>query len=113
MAKLSDPRPNGDEEDDLVTIAVFMVMAIAAVWFIAGVYIGRSFHLLDALCGVGLLAALIGAYASLSNRLHRLERQLAQSRHAQEADRYPPFEFDDELFDSLGNRSSRANPVLR
>lgn len=116
MANLSDPHRNDDEGDDLIMVSFFLVISFVALWFIAGVYIGRPFDILalDAICGVGILAALLGAYASLSIRLHRIERHLAQGRHTQEANRYPPFEFDDELFDPgcVGNRSSRANPVL-
>lgn len=76
MARLSDPRRNDDEQDDLAIVSFFLVVAFAAVWFIAGVYIGRPVHILvlDALCGVGLLTALIAAYSSLSTRLRRLER---------------------------------------
>ncbi|KAB2680896.1 hypothetical protein [Brucella pseudintermedia] len=109
MAKLSDARRNDDEQDDLAMVSFFLVVAFAAVWFIAGVYIGRPVHILvlDALCGVGLLTVLLGAYASLSTRLNRLEQQISNGRGVQEANRCPPFAFDDELSDpSLASSSS-------
>lgn len=112
MTKLSNPRRNDDEQDDLAMVSFFLFIAFAAVWFIAGVYIGRPVHILvlDALCGVWLLTALLGAYASLSTRLNRLEQQISNRRGAQEANRCPPFAFDDELFDPslVSSSSSKA-----
>ncbi len=101
MARLSDPRRNDEEQDDLAIVSFFLVVAFAAVWFIAGVYIGRPVHILvlDALCGVGALTALFGVYASLSTRLNRIEQQISIGRGAQEANRCSPFMSDDEPFD--------------
>ncbi|MCF1743053.1 hypothetical protein KYK29_10640 [Shinella daejeonensis] len=112
MAKLSGARRNEDEQDDLVIIAFFQVIAFASVWFMSGIYIGRPVHslVLDAFCGVGFVIALLAAYASLSARLNRLEQQISNGRDPQEADRSSLISFDDGLFDSslAGSSSSKA-----
>ena len=101
MAELSDPRRNDDEQDDLAMASFYLVIAFAAVWLIAGLHIGQPARILvlDALCGVGVLTVLLGAYASLNARLNRLKQQISIGRGSQEADRCSPFTFDDEPFD--------------
>ena len=113
MAKSSDYRQDDDEEE-YVAAMFFLVMAVGAVWFIGSLYIGRSIHILDVLCGVGLLTAFLGVSASLGIRLQRLERRLLHRRTPEDPDPNPAFEFDDELFDpgNIRHRSAKIDQLL-
>ncbi|QYM71702.1 hypothetical protein K1X45_09020 [Pseudochrobactrum sp. Wa41.01b-1] len=101
MMKLPDHREDYEEED-LGVMLFFLLMAIAVLWLIGCIYIGRPIGFLDILCGAGLFAMWLAAFTSLNTRLERLERQHSHRRTTQGAD--------DELFDPdhIGCRSSKA-----
>lgn len=109
MMKLPDHRDDYEEED-LGVMLFFLPMAIAVLWFIGCICIGRPIGFLDILCGAGLFAMWLAAFTSLNTRLERLERRHSHRRTTQGADPFPAFEFDDELFDPdrIGCRSSKA-----
>lgn len=113
MAKLPDRHRSEDEEDDLVPVLIYLALALASVWLITGAFLGRPLRILtlDAICGIGLLAVLLRADASLNTRLHRLERLRPQTRATPKANRHLPLEFDDKLCDpaSISSSSSRAD----
>ena len=98
------------EEEDLGVVLFFLLMAIAALWLIGCIYIGRPIGFLDILCGAGLFAMWLAAFTLLNTRLERLERRHSHRRTTQGAHPYPAFEFDDELFDSdrIGCRSAKV-----
>jgi hypothetical protein len=72
--------PKEDNGENLTALPFFIATAIVALWFIGSLYIGRSFGILDIVCGIGLLAGGLGTYASLNRRLQRLEQDLPHLR---------------------------------
>jgi len=89
MANLSEYPREDFEEEDLAALPFFLVTVSVTLWFIGSLYIGRSFSILDVVCGIGLLAGGLGTYASLNRRLQRLEQDLAHLRATVDGDPYP------------------------
>ncbi len=110
MTKLSDQYREDHEEDPV--IAVFLlIMAFVAVWFIASVKFDRSFHILEATCGIGLLVVVFGVYALLSVR-RRQQRERNGRCLAQDAPHLAVV-FDDEasIIDRVDHQSNNARSV--
>lgn len=95
MAKLSDHGHDDHEEEYPVTVLVFLVMAFAAMIFIAGMKYDRAIEFLGAASGIGLLVGAFAVYALLSTRRHQ-QREQNGRRVAKDVAAYPMSAFEDE-----------------
>ncbi|WP_019170252.1 hypothetical protein [Pseudaminobacter salicylatoxidans] len=80
MTTLSNYPRHDHEEEDFTALPFISAATFAALWVMGNLYIGRPFNILDLVCGIGFLVAVVGIYASINSRLLLLEQGLADRR---------------------------------